>query len=85
MYAKSHKNRTSTRGTATSPLGFAIACLRMPEAPNRMMSQGLRCRGRTSRAPLGSHLCNTPGVYIPLDNEYEFEHVISVDKTDAKF
>jgi hypothetical protein len=56
MYAKSHKNRTSTRGTATSPLGFAIACLRMPEAPNRMMSQGLRCRGRTSRAPLGSHL-----------------------------
>jgi hypothetical protein len=29
--------------------------------------------------------CNTPGVYIPLDNEYEFKHVISVDKTDAKF
>jgi hypothetical protein len=56
MYTKSHKNRTSTRGTATSPLGFAIACLRMPEAPNRMMSQGLWCRGRTSRALLGSHL-----------------------------
>jgi hypothetical protein len=29
--------------------------------------------------------CNTPGVYILLDNEYEFKHVISVDKTDAKF
>jgi hypothetical protein len=29
--------------------------------------------------------CNTPGVYIPLDNEYGFKHVISVDKADAKF
>jgi hypothetical protein len=29
--------------------------------------------------------CNTPGVYIPLDNEYEFKHVILVGKTDAKF
>jgi hypothetical protein len=29
--------------------------------------------------------CNTPGVYNPLDNEYGFKHVISVDKTDAKF
>ena len=29
--------------------------------------------------------CNTPGVYIPLDNEYGFKHVISVDKTDFKF
>ena len=29
--------------------------------------------------------CNTPGVYIPLDSEYEFKHVISVDKTDDKF
>jgi hypothetical protein len=29
--------------------------------------------------------CNTPGVYIPLDNEYGFKHVISVDKTDAKY
>jgi hypothetical protein len=28
---------------------------------------------------------NTPSVYIPLDNEYGFKHVISVDKTDAKF
>jgi hypothetical protein len=28
---------------------------------------------------------NTPCVYIPLDNEYGFKHVISVDKTDAKF
>jgi hypothetical protein len=26
--------------------------------------------------------CNTPGVYIPLDNEYGFKHAISVDKTD---
>jgi hypothetical protein len=29
--------------------------------------------------------CNTPGVYILLDNEYGFKHVISVDKTDFKF
>jgi hypothetical protein len=28
---------------------------------------------------------NTPGVYILLDNEYGFKHVISVDKTDDKF
>jgi hypothetical protein len=32
----------------------------------------------------GPH-CNTPGVYIPLANEYGFKHVISVDKTYAKF
>jgi hypothetical protein len=29
--------------------------------------------------------CNTPGVYTPLDNEYGSKHVISVDKTNAKF
>jgi hypothetical protein len=29
--------------------------------------------------------CNTPSVYILLDNEYGFKHTISVDKTDAKF
>jgi hypothetical protein len=29
--------------------------------------------------------CNTPGVYIPLDNEYGFKHVISMDNTDFKF
>jgi hypothetical protein len=29
--------------------------------------------------------CNTLGVYILLDNEYGFKHVISVDKPDAKF
>jgi hypothetical protein len=28
--------------------------------------------------------CNTPGVYIPLDSEYGFKHVISVNKTDTK-
>jgi hypothetical protein len=28
--------------------------------------------------------CNTPGVYIPLDNENGVKHVILVDKTDAK-
>jgi hypothetical protein len=32
-----------------------------------------------------SGACNTPGVYIPLDNEYGSKHVISADKTDAKF
>jgi hypothetical protein len=30
-------------------------------------------------------ICNTSGVYIPLDNEYGVKHVISVDKTDVKF
>jgi hypothetical protein len=30
-------------------------------------------------------MCDTPGVYILLDNEYEVKHVISVDKTEAKF
>jgi hypothetical protein len=29
--------------------------------------------------------CNTPDVYIPLDNEYGIKHVISMDKADAKF
>jgi hypothetical protein len=29
--------------------------------------------------------CNTPGVYILLDNEYGFKHAISVDKTDIKY
>jgi hypothetical protein len=28
--------------------------------------------------------CNTPGVYIPLDNEYGFKHVKLVNKTDTK-
>jgi hypothetical protein len=28
--------------------------------------------------------CNTPGVYIPLDSEYGFKHVISVNKTETK-
>jgi hypothetical protein len=28
--------------------------------------------------------CNTPGVYILLDNEYGFKHVISVNKTDTR-
>jgi hypothetical protein len=31
MYTKSRKNRPTTRGTATSPLGFATARRRMPE------------------------------------------------------
>jgi hypothetical protein len=29
--------------------------------------------------------CNTPGIYILLDNEYGIKHVILVGKTDAKF
>jgi hypothetical protein len=28
--------------------------------------------------------CNTPGVYILLDNEYGIKHVISVNETDTK-
>jgi hypothetical protein len=31
-----------------------------------------------------SAVCNTPGVYIPLDNEYGYKHVRSVNKTDRK-
>jgi hypothetical protein len=33
----------------------------------------------------GVDLCNTPGVYIPLDNEYGFKHVILVDKRTLNF
>jgi hypothetical protein len=29
--------------------------------------------------------CNTPGVYILLDDRYGIKHVVSVDKADAKF
>jgi hypothetical protein len=47
-----------------------------------LRSLSLRILGRDSFKGEG---CNTPGVYIPLDNEYGFKHVISVDKTDAKF
>jgi hypothetical protein len=35
--------------------------------------------GRVARS------CNTPGVYISLDNEYGFKHVISVDKRTLNF
>jgi hypothetical protein len=40
---------------------------------------------RSNGDPESINTCNTPGVYIPLNNEYRFKHVISVDKTDAKF
>jgi hypothetical protein len=36
-------------------------------------------------AATGAGVCNTPSVYIPLDNEYGLKHAISVDKADAKF
>jgi hypothetical protein len=45
-------------------------------------SLSLRISGRDSFKGEG---CNTPGVYIPLDNGYRFKHVISVDNTDFKF
>jgi hypothetical protein len=41
--------------------------------------------GRMPRARCLILICNTPGVYGLLDNEYGFKHVISVGKTDAKF
>ena len=47
-----------------------------------LKSLSLRISGRDSFKGEGY---NTPGVYILLDNEYEFKHVISVGKTDAKF
>jgi hypothetical protein len=46
-----------------------------------LKSLSLRISGRDSFKGEG---CNTPGVYIPLDNEYGFKHVISVNKTDTK-
>jgi hypothetical protein len=42
-------------------------------------------RGGRGSHDQGEDSCNTPGIYILLDNEYEFKHVISVNKTDAKF
>jgi hypothetical protein len=47
-----------------------------------LRSLSLRISGRDSFKGEG---CNTPGVYIPLDNEYGFKHVISLNKTDVKF
>jgi hypothetical protein len=46
-----------------------------------LRSLSLRISGRDSFKGEG---CNTPGVYIPLDSEYGFKHVISVNKTDTK-
>jgi hypothetical protein len=69
-------------------LAFAPDCLRIIADMNlvtyfsTLRSLSLRISGRDSFKGEG---CNTPGVYIPLDNEYGFKHVISVDKTDAKF
>jgi hypothetical protein len=48
-----------------------------------MGEQGARLK-RGAGARMWRRTCNTPGVYIPLDNEYGFKHVISVDKTDTK-
>jgi hypothetical protein len=39
---------------------------------------------REEQGEVADDECNTPGVYIPLDNEYGFKHVISVNKTDTK-
>jgi hypothetical protein len=47
-----------------------------------LKSISLRILGRDSFKGEG---CNTLGVYILLNNEYGFKHVISVDKPDAKF
>jgi hypothetical protein len=47
-----------------------------------LRSLSLRISGRDSFKGEG---CNTPSVYIPLDNEYGFKHAISVDKTDVEF
>jgi hypothetical protein len=46
-----------------------------------LKSLSLRISGRDSFKGEG---CNTHGVYTPLNNEYGFKHVISVDKMDAK-
>jgi hypothetical protein len=68
-------------------LAFAQDCLRLSLIWARitcfstLKSLSLRISGRDSFKGEG---CNTPGVYIPLDNEYAFKPVISVNKTDTK-
>jgi hypothetical protein len=44
----------------------------------------LRNENASLNAKIDKLNCNIPGVYIPLDNEYGFKHMISVNKTDAK-
>jgi hypothetical protein len=61
---------------------FVIADMDMVTCFSTLKSLSLRISGRDSFKGEG---CNTPGVYILLDNEYGFKHVILVDKTDAKF
>jgi hypothetical protein len=47
-------------------------------------AEAARAEAQRWQSELDQVTCNTPGVYILLDNEYEFKHVISVDTTDAK-
>jgi hypothetical protein len=62
MYTKSHKNRATTRGIATSPLGFATARWRMPEARRVGGCNGTRSADGESRVRLwGSHCCHASG------------------------
>jgi hypothetical protein len=67
--------RDLTAILSRAPWRSAVAPL-MPTAEAR------RIRGRRHARGPG---CNTPDVYRLLDNEYGFKHVISVNKTDAKF
>jgi hypothetical protein len=76
------KSREKEKGKAAQPaqLGPARPRARAPVSggfcPARFPPHSLCLVGRT---------CNTPGIYIPLDYEYGFKHVISVDEMDAKF
>jgi hypothetical protein len=57
-------------------------------SPQHLLSEGpVRLSHLVPKTSLdgGDAACNTPGIYIPLDNEYEFKCVISVDKTDVQF
>jgi hypothetical protein len=61
-----------------------------PTVPTEHIGHGSVSRGRKRDGRYGRKWadsdggCNTPGVYIPLDNENGVKHVILVDKTDAK-
>jgi hypothetical protein len=86
--------RRNTRGKTVR--GTAASCCPAPRADALAVGGYKRSRGRkreslrlrvspSSRAATFSYEgCNTPGVYIPLDSEYGFKHVISVNKTDTK-
>jgi hypothetical protein len=68
-------------------LGVAIDDLTVSDTPffGIVPTEGEHPLGHIYMSVTFGTPCNPPGVYNPLDNEYRFKHVISVDITDAKF